>query len=137
MVSEKSHEDVVDNAVTSSFVVLSVVSWFLMDAVSSNGDAFDADLYWSTWLILPLLVAIAAAVWPDGHGPPTWSAALFVPWMAIIAWEGINHDPTEGASFWIVGEIFTLVQLGWAFLVGFIGYAIGESVRSARNRASD
>jgi hypothetical protein len=78
---------------------------------TDDGDPFDSTLYWWSWLLLPAAALLASFVRPYGRRPLMWTAALIVPLAIEVALFGtVWHDPDDGASFWIVGEMFVAVQ---------------------------
>lgn len=94
-------------------VISQVLTLILMVRSSStdDGDPFDSSLYWWTWLLYPALAAAATRLRPGEHRPIVWTAALMVPLAIEVALLGtVWHDPDDGASLWIAGEIFVAVQ---------------------------
>ena len=62
-----------------------------------------------------------------------WTAALIVPLLIAVALYGtVWSGPDQGASMWIVGEMFIIVQGGWTLLVAYVG----ASARRHRDRSA-
>ena len=111
-------------------VVLGVVlglfgagTWAVLSATSDppERDPFDSPLYWTTWIVLPVVAFGTALLRPQWPRPLCWAAALVVPSALALAVQGtVLHDADHGASLWMVGEIFIAMQgcfvLGAAFL---------------------
>jgi len=105
----------------------------LMSATSetSDGDPFDSPLYWWTWLLWPACALVAAAVFPDTPAS-LWTAALCLPLAIGVALLGtIWHDPDDGASLWIAGEVFVGIQA----LVTHIAALLGSKMRRRADAA--
>lgn len=86
------------------------VTWRVLDATAPGDDFFDSDLYWWTWIALPLVGAVAGALRSGPWRPLVWAASLMGPSMLANLYIGtIGHDPDDGASLWMVGEIFLIV----------------------------
>lgn len=86
---------------------------------TSEGDSFDSSLYWWSWLILPAVAGAASFARPR---PLLWTAALIVPIIVAVALLGtVFHDPDDGASFWVLGELFVLVQGAITFGAASVG----------------
>jgi hypothetical protein len=51
--------------------------------------------------------------------------------MLLVAYEGtVAHDPANGASLWLVGEIFLVVQGALIFGAARLGTSAGLRIRS-------
>ena len=86
--------------------------FLVMRATSETADAdpFDSPLYAWSWLLLPIVAAVAARTWPR-RSPVVWAIAITLPVFVGVAVVGtVLHDPANGASLWIAGEIFVLAQ---------------------------
>jgi hypothetical protein len=95
-----------------------VALFLLMRATSrtADHDPFDSPLFWWIWLILPTCAFLASYGRPDGSRPLLWTAALIGPFIIAVALLGtVLHDPKEGASFWLAGEVFVLALGGLTF----------------------
>jgi hypothetical protein len=117
--------DAADRALVAGLVVVSLSTYAAMRATSrtSNGDPFDSRLFWLTWLLFPLVGFFVAAYHPRRHGPRTWAVSLIGPWMALVFLEGaVLLDASEGASFWVVGEVFLLFEMLWILGITALGH---------------
>lgn len=116
-----------DLGIGGFLVAVQIVTFGLMRATSSavSGDPFDSQWFWNSWLIYPVLAGLAAVARPAGNRPLWWTAALIVPFVVEVAVLGtVLHDPAEGASLWLLGEIFVLVLGG----VTYAGACVGRTV---------
>jgi hypothetical protein len=92
---------------------------------TDDGDPFDSRLYWWSWLLLPPAAMLASFVRPYGTRPLLWTAALIVPLAIEVALLGtVWHDPDEGASLWLVGEVFVGVQGAVTLRAARVGRAL-------------
>lgn len=106
----------------------STVLLLVMRATSETGDGdpFDSPMYVWSWLLLPMIAAVAARKWPTRR-PAVWAIALMLPMAVGVAVIGtVLHDPDDGASLWIAGEVFVLVQ----------GLAVWGAAAAARPRSA-
>lgn len=101
----------------------------IMSVTSRVGDEpADSELYWLTWILFPLLVAAVSFTWPRQGLARTLTFALLGPWLVLIPIAGtVWHDPADGANFWPVAEILTLIQVGWTLGLGCLG-GVGRRV---------
>jgi hypothetical protein len=103
----------------------------LISTSDATGDPFDSSLYWWTWLVLPAVAAAAAFADPSTK-PIAWIGALYVPVVLGVAYIGtIGHDPDDGASLWMAGEMFVVVQATLSF--GAAGVARRQRLRTVRS----
>jgi hypothetical protein len=80
-------------------------------STTDDGDPFDSTVYRWSWLLLPAAALLASFIRPDGRRPVLWTAALIVPLAIEVALLGaVWYDPDQGASLWLVGEVFVAVQ---------------------------
>jgi hypothetical protein len=90
----------------------------MVSTSQSSGDPFDSPLFQWTWLIWIVIALVAGFVFPTSP-PRLWAAALLGPFAIGVALLGtVWHDPANGASLWMAGELFLaflgLVALGAA-----------------------
>jgi hypothetical protein len=97
-------------------VALSVVAfqsayfWASVATSQIGDDPFDSPLYWWSWLITPVLGMTLGLIFPLVRCR-VWMWVIVVPTMLGVALVGtVFHDPDEGASLWVVGEVFVVVQ---------------------------
>ncbi|HEX7167592.1 MAG TPA: hypothetical protein VF230_11485 [Acidimicrobiales bacterium] len=89
-----------------------------------NADPFDSSMFWWAWLLYPALVGAATWARPAGHRPLLWTAAVVAPFATYVAFAGTaGHDPDEGASLWLVGEIFIAMQAVFTLFVAMLVHA--------------
>lgn len=122
-----------DLALASALAVLQVSLLFMMRATSRTpgDDPFDSPLFWWSWLILPACAFLASFARPDGARPLLWTGSLIVPFVIEVALLGtLWHDPDEGASFWLVGEVFVLALGGVTLIAGVAGASMRTRRRS-------
>lgn len=98
--------------------------WAILNLTSDSpeGDPFDSPYYWSAWIVIPLLAVLAAVLRPAWPRPLWWATALVLPSVVALGLQGtIFHNPDDGASFWIVGEVLLImngaIALGAATIV--------------------
>lgn len=102
----------------------------MVTSPSTSSDPFESSLFRWSWLIVPAAAGVASFVRPR---PVLWTAALIVPIVVAVALLGtVLHDPDEGASLWLIGEMFVLL-LG---AITFGGASIGAAQAWRRNRKS-
>lgn len=108
-----------------------IVFIVLMRATSrtDDGDPFDSSLFWWLWLIL-IVTGYLVSRWRPGPPPLFWTTALIGPLVVAVALLATGwHDPDDGASFWILGEMYVLALGGFAFVAAHVG-----SERALRRR---
>lgn len=105
-----------------------VATFFILGASSDvGGDPFDSPFYSWSWVALPVLAGLAAIANPATR-PIVWAAALHLPLMVGVAYLGtFGHDPNDGASLWMAGEVFLVVQA--ALAIGVAALARTQRVR--------
>lgn len=108
-----------------------LATWGLLVGTTQNGDPFDSPLYWWSWILLPFLGAIVAAFVPERRSL-IWVAAIFVPLLAMVAFDGLAASEPYGPSLWTVGEIFTLIEAVWSVAFVALGRQVGLWLRRAR-----
>jgi hypothetical protein len=107
--------------------------WVLaLELTTDNGDPFDSPLYWWGWLVLPVCAFIGARLGVE-RTLLAWGITLALP---LACWTLVGgtllSSQDEGASFWIVGELFVFV---WAGLIA-MGAAIGANWTEPRSEQS-
>jgi hypothetical protein len=110
--------DVRASVVAGSLGISQVVLFVLLlqaTSDSADSDPFDSPIYWLTWLLVPACALSAGYALP--HTPPgVWVAALMLPMAVGVALLGtIWHDPDDGPSLWVAGEVFVGVQAALAW----------------------
>lgn len=107
--------------------------WVWMAVVttrSSEGDFFDASIFKWGSVVIPMIAFLGAFAGIE-RSPIAWGIAFVLPAVIWTFLAGtVLFDPDQGASFWVVGEVF-LAILG-AFTAA--GAAIGGVVRQAVDR---
>jgi len=104
------------------------VVWLLAATAGTTGDPFDSPIFWWLWVLLPACGIGAGLLWPTQARYPVWSAAFFGPAVVLTALAGTTwHDPEDGASFWILGEMLIVVL--WA--VTYAASLLSATVRRA------
>lgn len=117
-------------------VVLQVVLFFVMRATSSteSSDPFDSPLYGWTWFAFPAVAFALGALLPQAPSW-IWAAAMLGPMAIEVALLGtLGHDPDDGASLWIAGEVFVLVQALTVRLAGAAGKNLRERLDPSPTR---
>jgi len=99
-------------AIVVVLVGIQIALLLLMRASStSNGDPFDSPLYRWSWVLIPACAFGVSFIRPHSGLPLLWVASLMAPLMIGVALLGtVWHDSDNGASLWIVGEMFLLLQ---------------------------
>jgi hypothetical protein len=101
--------------------------WWAMLATTTSPehDPFESPLSWWSWLVLPATAFVAAAI-----APARWTA---LGWLAVaplavgtLLGGTVFHDPDDGASLWMVGEVVVLVEGA----VCSAGAALGRTLRA-------
>lgn len=102
-----------DEPVIAGLLVASQVALLQLMRVTStthDGDPFDSPLYWWSWLLFAATAFLASYARPAWR-PWRWTAVLIVPLIVEVALLGtVWHDPDDGASFWLAGEMLVFVQ---------------------------
>jgi hypothetical protein len=114
-------------ALAAVLVAFQVALLLLMRETSrtADNDPLDSSFFWYSWLILPGCAFLASYARPDGARPFLWTAALIGPFVIELALLGtVWHDPDEGASFWLVGEMFVLILGAVTFAAASAGASI-------------
>ena len=107
-----------DVLVGAVLVVAVTVTGVVMCATSrtADGDPFDSTLYWWSWLLFPGAAVLASLLRAGGWRVVGWTLAATAPMGAIVAYLGtIGHDPGDGASMWVAGELFVIAQMAVTF----------------------
>lgn len=90
------------------------VGWAILlqeTTTSPESDPFESPWYLWSWLLLPALGGLAALVVGPAR-PFLWAAAMVGPFAVLVALEGtVWWDSADGASFWLIGEIFVGLHL--------------------------
>ncbi|WP_165068373.1 hypothetical protein [Marisediminicola senii] len=117
-------------ATVAALVVVGVGTQLVLAATAANGDPFDSPLYPWTWLVLPLVAALASVGHPGAVTPLWFTAALVVPSLIGTVWLGAS----DGSGLWAVGLLFVLVQGVVVLAAAYLGGLLGR--RSRRKRFS-
>lgn len=120
--------------VAAALVCFSLV-WFLAmhwTSTASDGDSFDSQLWFASWIVFPALGYVVSSNWPSGNLPWLWTGCLSVPMMITVALLGtVFHDPGDGPSFWFLAVYFLLIQS--AVIAAFALFAAARSAVSHRS----
>jgi hypothetical protein len=77
---------------------------------------------------MPFLASAATYLRPGPLRPALWAAALVLPAAVALGVQGtVLHDPRHGASFWILGEMFIVIQ-------GLVAFAAANAAGSLARR---
>jgi hypothetical protein len=114
---------------------VAIVGLLVLTTRSKEGDFFDSPGYWATWLLFPGIALVASLFRPTARTALVSAASLVGPPMVVLAFLGtVGHDPNDGASLWIVGEILLAIEGLFAFVGGLVGVLIGKvSARQAES----
>jgi hypothetical protein len=121
--------DRADRLLFIGLVVVSLATLPLLVATSrtAESDPFDSPLYWGAWIVFPAIAFFVAAYHPRRRGPLTWALGLVGPWMLLLVVMGtIGHDSDDGASFWVVGEVFLVIQVLWIACISKLGHLLAR-----------
>jgi hypothetical protein len=111
---------------------LGTAYWFVLRATSSSAehDPFDSDWYWWSWFVL------AGAAFLAGFARPAlaawWGWLALAPFAVLLAFAGtVFHDPDNGASMWLFGEVFVIGQAALTSVASKLGGRRRAPVKSA------
>jgi hypothetical protein len=127
-----------ETVIAGVLVGVSLVTFLLLRVTtkSNEGDFFDSPGYWATWLLFPLIGLVATLFRPSARTAFLAGLALVGPLMAILFVSGtFGHDPNDGASFWIVGEILLVIEGLFAVVGGLVAVVIAKAAALRQRRA--
>lgn len=106
------HASGVDVAVVLVLLGVGVGLWALNSTSDpQEQDLLDSPYLWWTWLFGAVVAFVAGYLRPGGRRPLWWSLALVSPAGLALAVQGtVLHDPDQGVSFWMLGELFIIFQ---------------------------
>lgn len=128
-------QDARDLALGLALAALASGIWVMLTVTGKHDDPFDSPYYWWTWLLMPGVSLAAAAGRPARPRPFRWTAALVLPWMLMLAVQGMTSLDSDG--LWIVGEVFLVAQGAVVLGAAFLGARVGRSIERPRLIARD
>ncbi len=111
-----------DIATGVAVTIISTAAWLVVMGTSTHSmDPFKSPIYSLTWVAGIASVAVASALNGRGTRPAAWAACSLIPGVLALALAGtVFHDPDDGASLWLAGAFFVVIQGGVAWAVGAV-----------------